>query len=96
VAGIAHGKATELPGCDGTDEDVLTYAMFPAGGREVLCHPVSKGPKNLGKDPDAKPPVIPVALASSNGNGHVRVPVTYEVKLNGNTHKVTVSAVLRE
>src|SRR5579863_4609349 len=46
--------AIELKGCNGSDEDVLTYAMFPQvapkffGTRE-------QGPKNLSKDPKAKP-----------------------------------------
>ena len=31
--------AIALPGSNGSDEDVLTHAMFPAGGAEVLRHP---------------------------------------------------------
>jgi methylmalonyl-CoA carboxyltransferase 5S subunit len=85
-----RAKATELPGCNGTDEDVLTYAMFPQVAAKFFSTR-DKGPKNLGKDPDAKPAVVP-APAASNGSRPPRVPVTYEVKLNGNTHKVTVSA----
>ena len=86
--------AAALTGFNGSDEDVLTYAMFPAVGTKFFGTR-KQGPKNLGKDPNAKPPAMPVALSSANGNGHaaVREPVTYDVKLNGNTHKVTVTTV---
>jgi hypothetical protein len=30
---------------------------------------------------------------AENGHGPVRSPITYEVKVNGSTHKVTVSPV---
>jgi methylmalonyl-CoA carboxyltransferase 5S subunit len=86
--------AAALTGFNGSDEDVLTYAMFPAVGTKFFGTR-KQGPKNLGRDPNAKPPAMPVALSSANGNGHaaVREPVTYDVKLNGNTHKVTVTTV---
>ena len=88
-------KAIELPGCDGTDEDVLTYSMFPQVAAKFFATR-DQGPKNLGKDP-AKAAAAAVAAApahpASNGNGVAREPVTYEVKLNGNTHKVTVATI---
>jgi methylmalonyl-CoA carboxyltransferase 5S subunit len=86
--------AIERKGCDGSDEDVLTYAMFPAVGTKFFATR-AHGPKNLGKDPDAKPAVVlPVQPAGNgNGNGAAQKPVTYEVRLNGNTHKVTVSTI---
>jgi len=78
-----------LNGCNGSDEDVLTYAMFPQvapkffGTRE-------QGPKNLGKAPTAKSaPQAPPRPAA--GEGPVRTSITYDVKFNGNTHRVTVS-----
>jgi methylmalonyl-CoA carboxyltransferase 5S subunit len=89
--------AIELKGCDGTDEDVLTYAMFPQVAPKFFGTR-AQGPKNLGKDPNAKAAPAPApaaAPAATNDNGHgpVRGPITYEVKVNGSTHKVTVSAV---
>ncbi len=88
--------AIELPGCNGTDEDVLTFAMFPQvapkffGTRE-------HGPKNLGKDPAPKaaaPAPAPAAAQQGNGGQNpLRGPVTYEVRVNGSTHQVTVSPV---
>jgi methylmalonyl-CoA carboxyltransferase 5S subunit len=83
--------AIEQKGCDGTDEDVLTYAMFPQVATKFFATR-AQGPKNLGKDPNAKPAAAPATPAAANGsNSTMREPVTYEVRLNGNTHKVTVS-----
>jgi methylmalonyl-CoA carboxyltransferase 5S subunit len=86
--------AIEQKGCDGSDEDVLTYAMFPQVAAKFFATR-ENGPKNLGKDPDAKPVVVLPAQPASNGNGNgaAQKPVTYEVRLNGNTHKVTVSTI---
>lgn len=75
-----------LKGCDGSDEDVLTYAMFPQVAPKFFSTRAD-GPKNLGKDPDAKS----ATDASSAGKGPVATTVTYEVKLNGKATKVTVS-----
>jgi methylmalonyl-CoA carboxyltransferase 5S subunit len=83
-----RATALEMKGCNGSNEDVLTYAMFPQvapkffGTRE-------QGPKNLGKDPKAKPAAA--APAPENGKGPVRTEMTYNVKVNGTTHKVTVA-----
>jgi methylmalonyl-CoA carboxyltransferase 5S subunit len=86
--------AMKLKGCDGTDEDVLTYAMFPSVAAKFFSTR-DQGPKNLGKDPQAKAAAAPAQAVAQNGNGSgngvLREPVTYDVKLNGNTHKVTVS-----
>ena len=78
-----------MKGCDGTDEDVLTYAMFPQVAAKFFATR-AQGPKNLGKDPQAKPAPAP-RLPAAHSNGSVKEPVTYNVKVNGNTHKVTVS-----
>ncbi|MDR3746258.1 MAG: methylmalonyl-CoA carboxytransferase subunit 5S [Acidobacteriaceae bacterium] len=82
-----------LPGCNGKDEDVLTYAMFPQVAAKFFSTR-DKGPKNLGKDPAAKPAAA-VATGATSGGGATPMhePVTYDVKLNGHTHKVTVSPV---
>jgi methylmalonyl-CoA carboxyltransferase 5S subunit len=83
--------ALELPGCNGSDEDVLTYAMFPQVAPKFFATR-SQGPKNLGKDPAPKPAhAAPAPVAAGNGNGHAKATVTYDVKLNGHTHRVTVS-----
>jgi methylmalonyl-CoA carboxyltransferase 5S subunit len=84
-------KAMEQPGCDGTDEDILSYAMFPQVAAKFFATR-AQGPKNLGKDPNAKAVAAPAPpAANGSGNGTLREPVTYQVRLNGNTHQVTVS-----
>jgi methylmalonyl-CoA carboxyltransferase 5S subunit len=87
-----RSAALELTGCNGSDEDVLTYAMFPQVAPKFFMTR-DQGPKNLGKDPAAKPApatAAPVAPAE-DGKAPVRTPITYNVTLNGNTHRVTVA-----
>jgi len=77
-----------LPGCNGKDEDVLTYAMFPQVAAKFFSTR-DKGPKNLGKDPAATPAAAsatPAAPAKSTG------PQKYAVTINGQVHNVTVAA----
>ncbi|WP_396627263.1 methylmalonyl-CoA carboxytransferase subunit 5S [Luteitalea sp.] len=83
-------KALELKGCNGTDEDVLTYAMFPQVAPKFFGTR-DQGPKNLGRTPkvvtvpeNAPPPPEP-------GTGPVRERIEYEVTINGTSHKVTVA-----
>jgi methylmalonyl-CoA carboxyltransferase 5S subunit len=86
-----RSAALAVDGCNGSDEDVLTYAMFP-GVAPKFFPARAKGPKNLGKDPSAAPAPAPApAPAAENGKGPVTTTITYDVKLNGHTHKVTVS-----
>jgi methylmalonyl-CoA carboxyltransferase 5S subunit len=94
--GELRSAAIELKGCNGTDEDVLTYAMFPQVAAKFFGTR-DQGPKNLGKDPaKAAPAVTPAAApqeAKANGRGALQGPVTYEVSVNGAKHKVTVAPV---
>lgn len=77
-------EAGKLQGANGSDEDVLTYAMFPAVA-EKFFKSRSEGPKNLASEPSpAIDPKHPGALAA---------PIHYEVTLNGRTQKVTVEQV---
>jgi methylmalonyl-CoA carboxyltransferase 5S subunit len=88
-----RSRALELQGCNGTDEDVLTYAMFPQVAPKFF-KTRAEGPKNLGRDPDAvaaPPAPSTAAAAAGTGAGPVRSTITYDVKLNGTTHRVTVS-----
>ena len=86
-----RAAALALPGSDGTDEDVLTYAMFPQVAPKFF-QARAEGPKNLGKDPSA-PALAPAAPKVDPGTGPVLSTVTYDVKLNGKSHRLTVSAV---
>jgi methylmalonyl-CoA carboxyltransferase 5S subunit len=88
-----RAQAIALDGCDGTDEDVLTYAMFPQVATKFFARR-HEGPQNLGKETAAKPapaPSSPAAPAVDDGQGPVRKEITYDVKLGGRTHKVTVT-----
>jgi methylmalonyl-CoA carboxyltransferase 5S subunit len=83
-----RSTALELPGCNGSDEDVLTYAMFPQVAPKFFATR-GQGPKNLGKDPAAQgAPPVPVPAPADKQAGE---PVLYEVTLNGKTHRVTVA-----
>ncbi|MBK9158356.1 MAG: methylmalonyl-CoA carboxytransferase subunit 5S [Propionibacteriaceae bacterium] len=81
--------ATALEGNDGTDEDVLTYAMFP-GVAPGFFKARADGPKNVGKtaaqmqaDQDA----------ASSAAKAVRGPIKYNVTMGGRENIVTVEMV---
>jgi len=82
-------QAGDLEGFDGSDEDVLTYAMFPkvAPGFFVTR---ADGPKNVGKDP-AELEAERAAAAGDTGTGPVRMPIKYEITVDGRSHSVAVS-----
>ena len=66
----------------------------PARWRRKFFQTRDQGPKNLGKDPAAQPAAAAApakAAPADNGKGPVRTTITYDVKLNGKTHKVTVA-----
>jgi methylmalonyl-CoA carboxyltransferase 5S subunit len=85
-----RASALEIQGCDGSDEDVLTFAMFPqVAPRFFGTRP--QGRKDLGKDPNARPAPPAAAPAGDTGTGPVREPISYDVTLNGRAHRVTVS-----
>ncbi|GAA1784619.1 sodium-extruding oxaloacetate decarboxylase subunit alpha [Luedemannella flava] len=71
-----------LEGSDGTDEDVLTYAMFPQVAPKFFSTRPD-GPKNLTRQTPAPVPAV-------IGPEPVQTPVSYDVTFNGRTHKITV------
>ena len=85
-------EALALAGCDGSDEDVLTFAMFPQVAPKFFKSR-SEGPKNVGTDPAKKaapapaehPPPANGKLPPSNSK------VSYVITLNGKEHRVTVA-----
>jgi methylmalonyl-CoA carboxyltransferase 5S subunit len=84
-----------LPGCNGSEEDVLTYAMFPQVAT-AFFETRHQGPLNLGIDPaTTAKPGSGTAAAAPGGDGRVPVstPVTYDVHLNGRSHRVSVTPV---
>jgi methylmalonyl-CoA carboxyltransferase 5S subunit len=76
-----RASALSLDGCDGTDEDVLTYAMFPQVAPKFF------GARAAGPAEVEPPPVPPPA---PNGREPVRTPVSYDVTVGDRTHRVTV------
>lgn len=78
--------AIAMDGCNGTDEDVLTSAMFPKVAPKFFAER-DRGPKSVAKDPNA-----PAATGTAPGGPEpVRETIKYEVKLDGKTHQITVS-----
>jgi methylmalonyl-CoA carboxyltransferase 5S subunit len=93
-----RAQALKLPGCNGTDEDVLTFAMFPQVAPKFFANR-HEGPKSVAKPKNAPPPAAqapaptgaPAAASADDGHGPVRSTITYEVRFAGKSHKVTVS-----
>jgi methylmalonyl-CoA carboxyltransferase 5S subunit len=86
-----RADAIAVKGCNGTDEDVLTFAMFPQVAPKFFGTR-DQGAKNLGKDPSKAVPA-PAAAAPQAGAAAAQPngPVKYAVTINGQTHNVTVA-----
>ena len=77
-------EASKLPGFNGTDEDVLTYALFPGVAPTFFEHR-SEGPKNVGlSEAQLK------AEAEGTTSAAVSGPISYSVTVGGTSHEVTV------
>lgn len=89
-----RAQALKLDGCNGTPEDVLTFAMFPQVATKFFAHR-HEGPQNVGTAAAGKPAPAPAASAAKpsthDGQGPVRTEITYDVKFAGKTHKITVT-----
>ena len=86
--------AKALEGVNSTDEDVLTFAMFPQVAPKFFKNR-SAGRKNLGKDPAVKSAATteakkPAAAAAGSGQT-LSATVNYVITLNGQEHRVTVA-----
>jgi len=81
--------AIALDGCDGSDEDILTSAMFPKVAPKFFAER-AMGPKSVAKDPSAAATAAAAPSGSATG-GPVRETIKYEVQLDGRKHVVTVS-----
>jgi methylmalonyl-CoA carboxyltransferase 5S subunit len=85
-------QALTVKGCNGTDEDVLTSVLFPEVAPKFF--PVRhEGPRNVSrKTALPRPPQVAGPAGEDKDHpGSVRQPTHYEVKLKGQTYKVTVS-----
>jgi methylmalonyl-CoA carboxyltransferase 5S subunit len=88
-----RAQALPLKGCDGSEEDVLTYAMFPQVAAKFLAQR-AEGPKNLTKTTSGAAAAKPVPAAKlGDGKGPVTSPVTYEIRIGDKSHKVSVQPV---
>ncbi|MBV8315233.1 MAG: methylmalonyl-CoA carboxytransferase subunit 5S [Planctomycetaceae bacterium] len=83
-----RSQALPLTGCDGSDEDILTYAMFPQVAAKFFAQR-AEGPKNVSKSP-AKA-AAPAAAKAADGKAPITSPVTYEVRIGNTSHQVTVA-----
>jgi methylmalonyl-CoA carboxyltransferase 5S subunit len=86
-----RAQAIALKGCDGSDEDVLTHAMFPQVAAKFFAQRAD-GPRNVSKKPSAgnKSSAVAGAAKSIDGMGPVSKPVSYQVTIGNKTHQVTV------
>jgi methylmalonyl-CoA carboxyltransferase 5S subunit len=88
--------AHALEGNNGSDEDVLTYAMFPQVAPKFF-KTRSDGRKNLGKDPSkasvpkATAPASTAPASGASGGHALEATVNYVITLNGKEHQVTVA-----
>jgi methylmalonyl-CoA carboxyltransferase 5S subunit len=91
-------EAAEQPGFDGSEEDVLTYAMFPQVASNFFQHR-SEGPKSVAKDPKvAEEEKIQAAVAAYEAEhpaapGSTPAKSTYQVNLGGQVQTWTVERV---
>jgi len=81
-------QAEAIDGFDGSDEDVLTYAMFPKVAPSFFTTRAD-GPKNVGKDPAELEAERAVSVTDSK-TGPVRGPIKYEITINGKKNSVAV------
>ncbi len=82
-------QAEQAQGFNGSDEDVLTYAMFPKVA-DGFFKTRPEGPKSVAQDPAE----VAAAKAAANGDGKagpVRGPITYDITVDGRTHSVAVT-----
>jgi len=89
---VLSAAANALKGANGSDEDVLTYAMFPQVAPKFFkTRP--EGRKNLGKYPSAQVSPAPKAGAAAGGSADLSAKVNYVITMNGKEHQVAVAPV---
>jgi methylmalonyl-CoA carboxyltransferase 5S subunit len=84
-----RAQALALTGCNGSDEDVLTYAMFPQVAPKFLAHR-AEGPKNVGKRPEPAKAAAGETPRPAVSRTSISAPVSYQIKIGDRAHKVTV------
>ncbi len=84
-----RSQALALKGCNGSDEDVLTHAMFPQVAPKFF-EARDQGPKNVSKKPQPAGAASGPAAGGTNGRGPINKPVSYKVKIGEKTLQATV------
>jgi methylmalonyl-CoA carboxyltransferase 5S subunit len=84
-----RSQSLALKGCNGTDEDVLTFAMFPQVAPKFLAQRAN-GPINVSKSPKPATDHVAAPSPSTSGSASGRKPVAYKVTVGNKTHQVTV------
>jgi methylmalonyl-CoA carboxyltransferase 5S subunit len=86
-----RAQALALTGCNGSDEDVLTNALFPQVAPKFFAQR-AEGPRNVSKKPQpaGKTPATAGVAKTADGKGPVTKRVAYNVKIGDKTHQVTV------
>ena len=86
-----RAEALALPGGNGTDEDALTYAMFPKTAARFF-ESRKAGPKDVSQQvTTTQSSAAIVQPDSASGDGRSVASQTYVVRINGQEHKVTVT-----
>ena len=84
-----RSQALALEGCNGSDEDVLTYAMFPNVAPKFFASR-AQGPKSPLTPKAAEKKDGPAAKPGEDGSKSITSPVNYLVTVGGQSHKVRV------
>jgi methylmalonyl-CoA carboxyltransferase 5S subunit len=85
--------ANALKGSNGSDEDVLTYAMFPQVAPRFF-ESRTQGRKNLGREPGKEAAGAEQAAktpSAAKGGTALSAAVNYVITLNGSEHRVSVA-----
>lgn len=82
-----RNQALALEGCNGSDEDVLTYAMFPQVAPKFFANR-NAGARNVGRSSAA--PETTSSLNTTSGKPPVTGRAAYNVSIGSTTHRVTV------
>jgi methylmalonyl-CoA carboxyltransferase 5S subunit len=94
--GTLESEAAKLNGFDGTEEDVLTYAMFPQVA-EKFFSTRGEGPKSVAKQPEKPEDTQALQAASAAAAAHALASAepfkaTYKVTINGEQQTWVVEA----